>query len=104
MRVKQVAYLLILLLIWAQFDDLSPAAGPVLPAALVTDEDDEYISAEGELHLLHWSVQKNTPHLAFKPGIADATSCFVDASAPLGSRRAARVGASPLYVFMSLQL
>jgi hypothetical protein len=98
---KQLAHLLVLLLISAQVDD-AWAVAPVLPSAPLSDENDEYLPAQRQLQGAA-SVSRQTPafnHL--KTRAADFAP--VRSRVPSEWNLTTPLAPPSLYVFMSLQI
>jgi hypothetical protein len=97
---KRLAYLLVLLLISAQVED-AWAVAPVLPSALLSDENDEYLPAQHQLQGAA-SASRRTP--AFN-GLKAQTADFSPFRSGVPSEWNLTTPLAPpsLYVFMSLQ-
>ena len=95
----RVIYLLIALLLSAQFDD-AWASAPILSSP-VDGEDDEYLPSERRQHSEQSARSHNPTHGGLNPRIVDFFSIRRSpASAP---ELAVAFHHSQLYVFMSLQ-
>ena len=96
----RVIYLLIALLLSAQFDDAWVSA-PVLSSFPVDGENDEYLPSERRQHSEQSARSHNPTHGGLNPRIVDFFSIRRSpASAP---ELAVAFHHSQLYVFMSLQ-
>ena len=97
-----VAYSLICLSIWSQFDDTLLPLTPAFSATLVTDDDDEYLSVQQDEA---WRLPPS--HLNCLPSIGPSTIDAFSFAAPVGvvsPTSPSPLDSAPLYVFMSLQL
>ena len=98
-----IAYLLIFLSLWSQFDDVLLPPSLVLPSASLPDDDDEYVSTRPDSAWERSSIRQKPAFVRMQSKTADFISMSPrqDSSE---SNRAGLIGPSPLYVFMSLQL
>jgi hypothetical protein len=94
------AYLLVLLLVWAQVDDCCAAAA-VLPSALLA-EDDEYLPPQRRPQQEERSAHDKPLLLGLKPQTADFS--VVRGGVPSGWNLIAPFTPAPIHVFMSLQI
>jgi hypothetical protein len=100
----QKAYLLIFLCFWCQFDDVLPTAVCSLRSAVLTDDNDAYVSMDREKRLKRsFSCPKSWP-VALDPTAHDCFFNFTRRDRPLGWKLAGSISPSPLHAFMSLQL
>jgi hypothetical protein len=97
---KRLAYLLLLLLIWAQVDDTWGAA-PFSPSAPLAD-DDEYLPSPQRPQGAECSPYEGWVLVGLAPQAADLPP--VRRGVPLKWARTTALARPPLYVFMSLQL
>jgi hypothetical protein len=95
------AYLLVLLVIWAQVDDFwaAPLVSPSAPVAV--DDDDEYLPSQRRLYEECSPRQEPVfaglkPHTADFPLVRRGVSSEWDLTAPFTP--------PPLYAFLSLQI
>jgi len=98
---KQLAYVLILLLITAQFDDYW-AVAPVSSFTMLTDDDDEYLPAQRRPQGEDRTSHQKPAFAAVKSEIAEILLTRRDATSDGNSTTP--FSAPPLYVFMSLQI
>ena len=98
---KQLAHLLVLLLISAQAGD-AWAVAPVLPSAPLSDENDEYLPAQRQLQGAA-SVSRQTPAFNHrKTRVADFAP--VRSGVPSEWNLTTPLAPPSLYVLMSLQI
>jgi hypothetical protein len=98
---KRLSYLLVLLLISAWAED-AWAVTPVLPSALLSDENDEYLPAQHQLQGAA-SASRQTPAFhGLKPQTADFFP--VRSGAPSEWKLTTPLAPRSLYDFMSLQI
>jgi hypothetical protein len=99
---KRVAYLLTLLVFWAQFDDVLLAPASVLQAAPVVGDDDEYVPPE---HQAQEKRSVSRPCSVSVPVNAErgASSGFLGTGAFSAKVFSRAVSPPLLYLLMSLQ-
>jgi hypothetical protein len=100
LNAKRLAYLLLLLLISAQVDDVW-AVAPASPSAPLAD-DDEYLPAPRRPQEEQIAVGKWLPFVGRKAQPADVP--VVPKRPPSGSNPATPFTPQPLYAFMSLRI
>jgi hypothetical protein len=100
---KQVAYFLISLTIWSQFDDvlLTPASA-LQSAPLPSDDDDEYLPAKRQEQPEQFAPRRQPQSVSVKPRAADFFS--VGRGVPCEWNLTTPYAPPPLYAFMSLQI
>jgi hypothetical protein len=96
----RIGYLLIALLIWAQFDDAWVSDSAVSSSPVAAD-DDEYLPSEGRQHSEQSAPRQTPAQVGLNPSSVDFFS--IRRSPASGSELAVAFGRSQLYVFMSLQ-
>jgi len=97
---KRCAYLLILLLTWAQIDDVCVVA-LASPSAPTVDDDAEYLPAQRRLQDEQSSAQEPV-FVSPKPQTADLSTR--QSGVPWEWNLTTPFTPPPLYVFMSLQI
>jgi hypothetical protein len=100
LRMNRLVYLLILLLISAQFDDFW-AVAPGLPSAPLAD-DDEYLPAQLRPQDEQSSSRREPMFACLRPQTADIF--LVRTRVPSASNLTIPFTPPPIYVFMSLQI
>lgn len=102
MKTKGAAYFLVLLLAWAQADDVWATASFSPDDAPIADADEEYLPAAADRH----REQSPERQLPAPPGVRPGTGApsVPEQNGPAAEARAgAPFAPPPLYVFMSLQ-
>jgi hypothetical protein len=100
LNAQRLAYLLLLLLISAQVDDVW-AAAPASPSAPLAD-DDEYLPAQRRPQEEQVALGQRLPFVGLKAPPADLSAA--QKRPPSGSNPARPFTPQPLYTFMSLRL
>jgi hypothetical protein len=99
--VKRYAYLLIILLLWGQVDDVL-AVAPVLPSAPLADDDDDfYLPSQRRIQEEESRPDKKPALVGLEPRTAD--SSLVPRGVPFGWGLTTPF-TPPLYLLMSLQI
>jgi hypothetical protein len=103
MKTKGAAYFLVLLLAWAQADDVWATASFSSDDAPFADADEEYLPAAAQRH----REQSPEGQAPAPPGLRHGPALAPCGQPPRGPAAEARAAAPfvppPLYVFMSLQ-
>jgi hypothetical protein len=102
MRVQKVAYLLIFLALWSQFDDALLAGFLTIPCDQLADDDDEYLSVERGQDQTRSSTGPKSLLVRWKPENAGG-SISTRRDSPAATKDGL-IGLFHLYIFMSLQL
>jgi hypothetical protein len=97
-------YILILLSMWIQFDDVIFTALPTLQHAPLAADDDQYLSVQRVRGLERLCSRQKAGFVGLQQKIRDSFSICTGMDEPLGSKLADDGVPSPLYLFMSLQL
>jgi hypothetical protein len=97
---KRLAYLLIFLTFWAQFDDLLLTPASAFQSA--PSDDDEYVSSGGQEQQEWFGPRRQPPSVSVKPQAADFP--LVRREVPSEWKLTTPFAPPPLYVFMSLQI
>jgi hypothetical protein len=100
---KQVAYLLISLTFWSQFDDalLTPASA-LQSAPLPSDDDDEFLPPQRQEREEPFAARRQPQPVSVKPYAADFST--VERGVPSEWNLTTPFAPPPLYAFMSLQI
>ncbi len=103
MRTKAAAYFLVLLLAWAQTDDVWSAPAWEDSDPSLADPAEEYLPARVVQHREQCAEDQAPPPLWVRAEIGGAFSPLLPRGPAAEARTSAPFGPPPLYVLMSLQ-
>ena len=102
LQMKRIAYLLIFLALWAQFDDVLLPSVSAFQSTPLSSDDDEFVLSRGQEEQRWLGLRRQRQSASVKPKGADFS--FVERGLATELNLGTRLVPPLLYVFMSLQI